>query len=162
MVSGITNASSSGFTDALWFCPPRQRKWKITWKSDTVSAPLTLVDGFVWGNWWWSCQAHLILWKSASLSCSQDSCSAPFWGLLTALIFCQRHLEETIWQFLGVNILLFKSHYSSDLIAARGNFPEETNPISWHHQTDFPKGGRAIPHPFCPAAFQRLQHCGHT
>lgn len=51
MVSGITNASSSGFTDALWFCPPRQRKWKITWKSDTVSAPLTLVDGFVWGNW---------------------------------------------------------------------------------------------------------------
>lgn len=32
------------------FCPPGQRKWMITWRSDTVSAPLSLVDGFVWGT----------------------------------------------------------------------------------------------------------------
>lgn len=78
-------------------------------------------------------------------------------------LVCQRHLEETmIWQFLGGNILLFKSYYSGDLIAACGNIPGETNHSSWHRQTDFPKGGRGIPHPFCPAALQRLQHCGHT
>lgn len=68
-----------------------------------------------------------------------------------------------IWQFLRKNILFFKSNYrGGGLIAAGGNIPGETNHSSWHHQTDFPKGGRDIPHPLCPAAFQRLQQRGHA
>lgn len=118
------------------------------------------------GNWWWSCQAHLILssyaqhpspaFRTATVPHFEDSSLHSFSCLSEALG------ETMIRQFLGINIPLFKSYYRGGLIAAGGNIPGETNHSSWHHQTDFPKGSRGIPHPFCPAAFQRLQHCGHA
>lgn len=141
------------------FCPPRQRRWIITWREIRHS-----FSSF--NTCPWICLGKLVMELSGSLNFvspllpgqlqvphSEDS------SLLFNFLVCLRHLEETmIWQFLGGNILLFKSYYSRVIIAAGGNIPGETNQSSWHHQADFPKGGRGIPHPFCPAAFQRLQH----